>query len=138
MTEDQSRRKFDGIEWKILGWLMDAICVGIVAFTVNLNIRITDLEMWKAATTANRYTSQDHLLYAASQAKESHEILSRMSDMQMSWSKDIGEIKTTLAVIPQMLESPPKWWGEYAKPAIQSNSDRIKELENEIRKGRTP
>lgn len=131
----QSRRKFDDISWRILGWLMDAIALGLIAFTVNLHLRITNLELWQAGTAANRYTSQDHLTYAAKQAEETNRLWLKISDMQSSWLKDISEVKTSIAVIPQLLSVPPVWWTDYAKPVLDDHALRIKQLEAERRKG---
>ena len=132
---EQSRRKFDDISWKILGWLMDAIALGLIAFTINLHLRITNLELWQSATVANRYTSQDHLIYASKQAEETNRLWLKISDMQSSWLKDISEVKTSIAIIPQLLATPPIWWTDYAKPVLDDHSTRIKQLENENRKG---
>lgn len=133
--EPQSRRKFDDLSWKVLGWLMDVMAVGLIAFSVNLHLRITDLELWQSATVANHFTAKDHLTYASQQSVELNRLWLKIADMQACWLKDISDVKTSIAVVPQLLSSPPQWWLEYAKPVIEDHGARIRILENEKRKG---
>lgn len=132
--ESRSRRKFDGIEWRILGWAADAAVGLLFVFAVWINLRLTDVELWQAATVANRYTSQDHMSYAAQQSVELNRIWLKIADMQAGWLKDLSEVKTSIAVVPQILSSPPQWWVEYGKPVLDDHSTRIRALENEKRR----
>ena len=127
--ETQNRRKFDDISWKILGWLMDAIAVAGLAFIVNLHLRTTALEMWKAETSGNRWNSQMHADYAAGQAKELTRIWAEMSTMKTEWIKGMNDINVKLAALPASLQMPPKWWEDYVRSQLADHNERLKDLE---------
>lgn len=128
-SEPQNRRKFDDLSWKVLGWLMDAIAVAGLAFIVNLHIRTTQLEMWKAETSGNRWNSQMQADYAAGQARELTRIWAEMATMKTDWIKGMNDINLKLAALPQSLQLPPKWWEDYVRSNFAEHNARIKELE---------
>ena len=130
MNEDNhNRRKFDDVAWKILGWLLDAIAVASLAFIVNLHIRTTQLEMWKAETSGNRWNSQMQADYAAAQARELTKIWGEMSNMKTEWIKGMNDINVKLASLPATLQLPPKWWEDYVRSNLADHNERLKLLE---------
>lgn len=126
--EQHNRRRFDDISWRILGWLMDALALGLIAVTVNLHLRITKLELWQAETAGNRYTSQDHARYAEEQARELTRLWAAQADMQKKWLVDIGDIKAAIAKLPT--ESPPQWFVDYVRERNADLDERVKRLED--------
>ena len=119
--------RFNDLPWKILGWLLDAIAIGALAFTIHLHARITDLEIWQARTSGNCYTAQDHAAYAEEQAREITRLWAAQADMQKKWLVDIGDIKSAIAKLPT--ESPPSWFVDYVRERNRDLDVRISRLE---------
>ena len=128
-SEPVNRRMFDSLPWKLLGWLIDAIAVAGFAFMVNLNVRTTQLEMWKAETSGNRWNSQMQADYAAAQARELTKIWAEMSNMKTEWIKGMNDINVKLASLPATLQLPPKWWEDYVRNNLADHNERLKLLE---------
>lgn len=127
-SDNHNRHRFDDFSWKLLGWLLDAIAVGALAFTIHLHARLTDLELWRAETAGNRYTAQDHASYAENQSKEITRLWAAQADMQKKWLVDIGDIKAAIAQLPR--ESPPQWFADYVRERNAELDARIKRLED--------
>ncbi len=101
----------NGLAWKILAWMADALCALLCYYAVQVNREIKimskeiqDLREWRAETAGNRYTAKDHNAYAEQQAREFQIVRASMADMQAQWLKDVSDIKVSLTRIETKLE----------------------------------
>jgi|GEM_PF-4935479 len=120
--------------WKILPWLADVVCALLVYWATQINTQlktmsqdIAALQLWKAETSGNRYTSSDHVRYAEEQARVNQSIMTKMSDQQMLWLKDIADVKLALAQVPKTGDLPPVWFREYVKSIEVKLDEHMKE-----------
>lgn len=109
--------------WKILPWLMDIVCALLMAWAVQLNKQVGEIQRdvqsikeWRAETTGNRYTARDHAVYSDTVNKEFQSIWSKFSDLQQTWLNDVSAIKVSLAQMPTRMD-------------IKALDDRIREHE---------
>ena len=120
--------------WKILPWLADIVCALLVYWAAQINTQIKTmsqdivaLQLWKAETSANRWTALDHTRYSDEQGKTTQAIMAKMADMQMQWLKDIADVKLALAQVPKTGDLPPVWFREYVKSIEVKLDEHMKE-----------
>jgi len=118
------------LSWRLLGWILDIIAVGALAFSINLHSRITGLELWKAETSGNRWNSNMQAQFASQQAQEHTKLWKQMANDRQQIASDISAIRQSLAKMPDQL--PPKWWEDYVREKLHDTDLRIKQLEKKI------
>jgi hypothetical protein len=121
--------------WKILGWIFDALGALALGFCIWMATEITDLKVWRAETAGNRFTAGMQADYASRQAAEISGIWREMANMKTEWLREINAMNLKLTQLPQTLQVPPKWWEDYVRGMLSEHGTRIKELEQQNKKG---
>ena len=116
--------------WKMFGWLMNLMAVTALGWALALGTRVSDIELWQASTSANRYTAQDHNIYATQMAQENARVWQEMANMKTEWLRQINEINLQLTGLPAKLEIPPKWWEQFVRDELRKNSEAIQKLQD--------
>lgn len=126
-TPDSSNPKTGDLAWRMLGWILDVAVLGLIAYSVSLNVRLSNLELWRAETAANRWTGPQQAAYQEQVSAELFKLWGRMAEDRAQIAKDLGDIKACLAAMPK--ETPPKWWENEVRSTFEKQDERIKELE---------
>lgn len=127
MTDGMTSMK--DASWRLLGWLLDIIACAALAWSVSLNARVIKLELWQAGTSTTFYSSSDHLSYAAQQQSELNKIWLRLADIEAERLKELSDLRTVIATLPQTLQNPPKWWEECVRSNIGKLDSRLEKVE---------
>ena len=99
MTENKDTPTLATLSWKILGWILDLIAVGVLAFVISVNVRVDKLELWQASTESNRYTNREHAVYATAHSREHVQMERERNALNVQWLKEVSQINTALAEI---------------------------------------
>ena len=94
--------------WAILGWFFNIVAGIALAFALALADRVSGLELWRAETSGNRYTSMDRAADAARDHQEKQALWKEMNLMQRQWLGEVSAINVTLAEIKTELRQKPK------------------------------
>ena len=53
-----------------------------------------------------------------------------LAAIKSEWLKELSAINTQIAMIPQTLQIPPKWWEGYVRDEFRKTDERLRQLEN--------
>lgn len=91
--------------WKLLGWIMDLMVVGVMGFLVFLNTQINDLQNWRFSINSEIMTQSAHNQYAVSVANEFRDLQKEISDVRSEQLKESKIVSTQLAALQVQLEN---------------------------------
>lgn len=93
-------------------WLANALCAVLIGWASNLQNRVsavettaTEFREFRAATSANRWTSADQSAFAKEQSVEISKLWSAHSSLQRELLTSIGDIKVSISGVAATLES---------------------------------
>jgi len=107
-------------------------CVWATTMIHKMDMSVVKLETF--ASAGGRFTAEHgqnlRLEIAAQHSAENTKIWQELANIQSKWLKEISQLNTQIATIPQTLQIPPKWWEEHVKSEFARHDSRISALES--------
>ena len=98
----------------------------------SMQVSIAKLEEF--AKAGDRFTASDgerlRLEIQAQSSADLAKVWKEMSNIQARWLKEISAMNTQIALLPQTIIIPPKWWEDYVRTELAKIEIRVSKLED--------
>lgn len=109
--------------WKILPWVANALCGLLCWWALGMNVElkaiasdVAALREWRAETSGNRYTAQDHAKFAELSAKEHTDLWKANAQLRQEWILELSKVREELGKITTQLSLHDKREATVVKP----------------------
>ena len=109
-------------------------CVWVTNRIHAMDITVTKLESF--ASVGGRFTVDNgHALRLEMQhytTIEASNLWKELASTKTQWLKEIADLNTRIAMLPQTLQIPPKWWEDYVKNEFDKVDRRMTAIEIKV------
>ena len=104
-------------------------------FTTQIHyMQVSIAKLEEFAKAGDRFTASDgerlRLEIQAQSSADLAKVWKEMSNIQARWLKEISAMNTQIALLPQTIIIPPKWWEDYVRTELAKIEIRVSKLED--------